>query len=145
MSSTKVYNTWIAMKMRCTNKNNENYERYGGRGISVCKEWFDSFESFYKDIGYMHKDGLELDRIDNNGNYCKENCRWVTRSRNHTNKRNHGEFLKGVYLDKRRNKFASRIKIEGKVYFLGYFDNEIDANLAYREIFKEWYGQDAPR
>lgn len=73
---TPEYNAWVSMKQRCINPNNPRYKNYGGRGITVCKRWFNSFPNFLKDMGEK-PDGLSIDRINNDKNYCKSNCRWA--------------------------------------------------------------------
>lgn len=84
---TKEYRTWIAMRSRCTNKNEPNYINYGARGIKVCKRW-ENFENFYEDMGPLPFYEAQLDRINNEGDYCKENCRWATPKENSRNRRN---------------------------------------------------------
>ena len=82
-----MYRVYWAMKDRCYNSNNKHYDRYGGRGITICDKWLDDYEVFYNwcmNNGY--KDGLSIDRIDNDGNYCPENCRWITISEQQQNK-----------------------------------------------------------
>lgn len=73
---------------RCLDSNNQSYPNYGGRGVTVCDRWKDSFEAFLEDMGDRPSEAHTIDRIDNNKGYYKENCRWVDRKTQGRNKRN---------------------------------------------------------
>jgi len=85
LSNTPEYRTYKAMLQRCTDKNHQGWIYYGGRGITICDRWLESFENFLADMGTRPTEGYSLDRIDSNGNYCKENCRWATQTEQNNN------------------------------------------------------------
>lgn len=87
MKGTRFFNIWRSMKDRCLNPNSKYYRHYGGRGISVCEKWL-RFPGFQKDMFPTYKEDLTIDRVDVNGNYCKENCKWSTRKEQTRNRRN---------------------------------------------------------
>jgi hypothetical protein len=132
-SYSKVYRTWIAMLSRCRDENNNNYVNYGGRGITVCDEWY-KFENFYRDMGDLPFYEAQLDRIDNEKGYYKENCRWVTCKENSRNRRNtkritthFGSLVQADLMERigwNKNQFRWFLKRYGINWILDGFKNE---------------------
>ena len=118
LSRTKLYNVWASFKNRCSNEKSKPYKNYGGRGIIVCDEWKNDFKLFY-DWAFAngYKEGLSIDRIDNDGNYEPSNCRWTNWSEQALNKqrisrRNTSGYVGVSYYSKRRT-FTASVTVEG--------------------------------
>jgi hypothetical protein len=97
---TAEYNTWLRMKQRCYNENTHYYKNYGGRGITVCDRWLESYENFLADMGMRPSKTHSLDRINNDEGYSPENCRWGTKTEQSFNRRkpkNNASGIAGVY------------------------------------------------
>lgn len=117
-----TYGVWRGIRERCNRSSNSSFKDYGGRGIKVCVEWNNDFQPFFEwAIANGYNQGLQIDRIDNNGDYCPDNCRFVTQKVNQNNKRNNrfcmwdGEIISFAECDNRLRKakgYINQIEID---------------------------------
>ena len=121
LTNNRIYKTWNRIKQRCYNKNAPNYKNYGARGIRICDEWLHDFDVFYEwAMSHGYDDTLTIDRINVNGNYEPDNCRWISNLEQQNNKRNN------VYLT-----------YNGKVQTMAQWAREL--NLSYNTISTRHY------
>jgi hypothetical protein len=110
--SNPLYNTWKDMRKRCSNPNRKDYKFYGGKGIQVCDRWQQSFTNFLEDMLPTWFIGGTIERLDNDKGYCKENCTWVTISKQQQNRSNvKGYWKKEAEVKILRGKGLSQQKV----------------------------------
>ena len=117
MTKHRLYDVWKQIKYRCTNPKSKYYKNYGGRGITISKEWLD-VNNFINDMYPSYKEGLSIDRIDNDKGYCSNNCRWANRSVQSRNTRqirtSNKSSYRGVSWCKRTKKWLCQIQVSYK-------------------------------
>lgn len=104
-----LYSTWCNMRVRCNNKDSKDYTYYGGKGVKVDPSW-DCFYKFVEDMG-ERPSGMTLDRIDGNGNYCKDNCRWATRLQQSNNRNEYKHELTWLEITRRIERWSQLLEV----------------------------------
>lgn len=144
-SHARLYNVWSKMKTRCTCKTSVNFPYYGARGVTVCREWTNSYLSFRNwALSHGYRETLQIDRKDVNGNYTPENCRWVTRIQQMQNCRKRSNAttsrFKGVSWCANATQWRVQLCKNGKPLHIGLFVSEEEAAHAYDQAAIEHYG-----
>ena len=138
LGATRLYSIWSKLKGRVLNPKNKDYNDYGGRGINICEDWLDirNFYDWAISNGYL--EGLSLDRIDNGGNYCPENCRWVTKKIQNRNTRrlrkDNTVGYRGVTKVTKKSgtiRYVSKASVDGKKVYIGSFGTALEGAIAY--------------
>ena len=134
LAKHELYNVWQHMLDRCNNIKSDNYSKYGGRGITVCSKWLD-INKFIEDMYPSFKNGLTLDRKDNDLGYSRDNCRWASKAVQSRNQRllqvNNKSGYRGVGWHKIANKYRVRITVDSKEIHLGLFEDPFKAAKVY--------------
>lgn len=132
MTDSKEYDIWICMKQRCYNKRKNRYNNYGGRGITVCDEWRNSFISFYNYMGKRPSSKHSLDRINVDGNYEPGNVRWATIHQQSSNRTNSNKVV-GISYDIRNHNYRASMNVNGVTVLRKSFSRYNDAIAARKD------------
>jgi len=136
LTNHPTYSVWSSIKTRCYNPKSDNYERYGGRGITMCDEWKNNPLAFSEHVSMLEnygRTGYSIDRICNDGNYEPGNLKWSTRHGQQTNQRtysNNKSGYVGVSFNKKHEKWRSQITIHGEEKYLGRYNTAKEAAIA---------------
>lgn len=134
------YENWHNMKQRCLNPNFPGYHNYGGRGITICQRWIESFINFYNDMGKRPTPEHSVERIDNNRGYYPDNCKWGTKLEQIVNRRLKPNTCgyRGVSVN--RSKFKATIWVNYKAYGLGSYSTKEEAAYIYDQAMLQLHG-----
>lgn len=140
MSGTPEYKAWARMKIRCYSQSYHEYHYYGGRGITVCDRWLESFENFIEDMGQRPSINHSLDRINVNEGYNKENCRWADKTTQSFNKRKRKDNTSGVVgVYKVPYGYIASISKNNQQHYLGFFEEMEDVILCRKDAELKYY------
>lgn len=142
MAECYLYNCWVNMKQRCYNPKHPEYFRYGGRGIGVSEEWRYNFQKFAEDMGEKEDLTLSIERVDNNMDYCKDNCVWSSKTVQSFNQRvstDNKSKIAGVYKEKQTEMWKAFISKQGKQVTLGRFKDFFEACCARKSAENLYY------
>lgn len=132
-SKTAEFRTWANMRTRCFNKHATQYPHYGGRGITVCERWND-FEAFLADMGVRPSQHHTLERVDNDGDYCPQNCKWTSRSEQAKNRRTTKLTAEAVNEIRGRAEYGEQHRSLGRRFGVQF---RTIAQIIHREIWRD--------
>ncbi len=115
LSKTKEFGVWLSIIQRCENKNHKKYHRYGGRGINVCQKWRDSFLNFIEDMGKCSPK-KSIERLNNDGNYSPENCKWAPIEKQNNNRGEYNIFIERDGITKTASQWAHQYNIRPSTF-----------------------------